>query len=95
MALSIRCDTSCNYISQIEMGRRIPSFEKIDDIAAALEIASHELFINETGEKQKEQKPKTKEYLEKMPVSVKKEIVSALTTKFKKEIDDSLNPQNY
>ena len=95
MALSRRCDTTCNYISQIEMGRRIPSFEKIDDIAAALEIASHELFINETGEKQKEQKPKTKEYLEKMPSSVKKEIVSALTTKFRKEIDDSLDPQNY
>jgi len=95
MALSIRCDTSCNYISQIEMGRRIPSFDKIEDIAAALEISSHELFVYETEEKQKTQKPKAKEYLEKMPPVVKKEIISILTTKIKKEIEASLNPQNY
>ena len=95
MALSRRCDTSCNYISQIEMGRRIPSFEKIEDIAAALEISSHELFFCETLEKQKEHKPKTKEYLERMPPIVKKEIVSMLTAKIKKNIDDSLNPQSY
>jgi len=95
MALSIRCDTSCNYISQIEMGRRIPSFEKIEDIADALEISSHELFVSESEEKQKEPKLKTKNYLEKMPVSVKKEIVTVITAKIKKEIDASLNPQNY
>ena len=51
MALSEKCDTTSNYIGQIEMGRRIPSFEKIEKIAVALEISSHELFIYETAEK--------------------------------------------
>jgi len=95
MKLSMRCDTSSNYIGQIEMGRRIPSFEKIEEIAAALEISSHILFACETVEKPKEHKPKTKEYLEKMPFSVKKEIMSALTANMKIGIETSLNPQNH
>jgi len=95
MTLSGKCDTTSNYIGQIEMGRRIPSFDKIEKIAAALEIPSYELFTCETREKQKEQKPKTYEYLIKMPVNVKKEITSRMTSIIKKEINASLDPQNY
>jgi len=84
MALSMRCDTSTNYIGQIEMGRRIPSFDKIEEIATALEIHPQELFAYATVEKQKEQIPKTKDYLEKMPPNVKKEIISVLTDNIKK-----------
>jgi transcriptional regulator with XRE-family HTH domain len=40
MTLAAMCDTSGNYISEIEMGRRIPSFEKIEKMASALQIAS-------------------------------------------------------
>jgi len=95
MTLAIKCDTTSNYIGQIEMGRRIPSFNKIEEIAAALEIPSHKLFTYETEEKQKEQKPKTKDYLEKMPVNIKKEIISNMITNIKKDIDASFNPRNY
>lgn len=95
MTLAELCDMGGNYIGQIEMGRRIPSFDKIEKIAAALEIASHELFVCETGERQKVQKPKTNEYLKKMPANVKKELISRLTAIIRKDIDDSLDPQNY
>jgi transcriptional regulator with XRE-family HTH domain len=95
MTLSEMCDTTSNYIGQIEMGRRIPSFEKIEKIAAALEIPSYELFKWEPKEKQKEQKPKTEEYLKKMPVSVKKEIISRFIDLLKEDIDASFDPGNY
>jgi len=94
MVLSEKCDTTSNYIGQIEMGRRIPSFDKIEKIADALEIPSYELFMFETPEK-KEKKPKTKDYLQKMPVNVKKEIVSNLLSEIKNSINVSLNSKNY
>jgi transcriptional regulator with XRE-family HTH domain len=94
MTLSVKCDTSSNYIGQIEMGRRIPSFDKIEKIAQALEIPVQELFLYET-EKQMDIKSKTKDYLGKMPVNVKKEIISRLTVEFKENINASFNPRNY
>ena len=77
------------------MGRRIPSFEKIEEIAAALKIPSYQLFAFETEEKQKEQKPKTKDYLEKMPLNIRKELITRLITNIKKDVDASFNSQNY
>ena len=95
MALSRLCDTSTNYIGQIEMGRRIPSFEKIEQIAAVLEIPSHRLFACEEGEEKKADKPNAKQHLEKMPVKVKKEIIAHLLDAIKKDIIASFNSQNY
>ena len=95
MALSRKCDTTSNYIGQIEMGRRIPSFEKIEQIASALEIPSYRLFAYEAEESKVEKKPNAKEYLEKMPAGVKKEIISRITAAAKKGIHASLEPQNY
>ena len=94
MVLSEKCDTTSNYIGQIEMGRRIPSFDKIEKIAAALEIPSHGLFVCESGEKQEMENPETKDYLRKMPARVKKELVSRLAAAVKEELDLSLNPHN-
>ena len=93
MTLSGMCDTTTNYIGQIEMGRRIPSFEKIEKIAAVLQISSHELFVYET--EAKEEKAKTKEYLYKMPAKVKKEITTRLISTVKKDIFSSLDSQTY
>ena len=93
MTLSAKCDTTSNYIGQIEMGRRIPSFEKIEQIAAALEVPSYELFVYEA--KEKEQKIKAKDYLINLPANVRKEIISHLIASIKKELDDTLNPQKY
>ena len=95
MTLSRMCDTTANYIGQIEMGRRIPSFEKIEKIAAALEIPSHHLFRYEIGEDKMEKKPNAKEYLRKMPAKVKNEIVSHLMKTINKDISASFDSQNY
>jgi len=86
MKLSKMCDTTSNYIGQIEMGRRIPSFEKIDKIASALGISSFELFVYDT-ENKKTEKIKTKDYLKKMPNEVKKDIIFHLLTEIKKDIN--------
>jgi transcriptional regulator with XRE-family HTH domain len=95
MTLSEKCDTSSNYIGQIEMGRRIPSFEKIEKIAAALEIPSYELFAQEGGEKKEEQKLDTKDFLKKLPFKIKKEIISRLLAAINKDIAASFDSQNY
>jgi len=95
MALSEKCDTTSNYIGQIEMGRRIPSFDKIEKIASALEIPSYELFIFESSEKKQEKKPKTKDYLLKMPQNIRKEIISHLLASINNNIKASLDPKDY
>jgi len=95
MDLSEKCDTTSNYIGQIEMGRRIPSFEKIEKIASALEIPSYELFKFDSIEKKQEKKLKTKDYLFKMPVDVKKEIISRLLSDIKKNVNTSLDSKKY
>ncbi|MDR0457307.1 MAG: helix-turn-helix transcriptional regulator [Treponema sp.] len=95
MVLSEKCDTTSNYIGQIEMGRRIPSFEKIEKIAIALGIPSHELFMYETAEKKQEKKLKTRDYLQKMPQNIKREIISHLLAAINKGVKDSFDSKNY
>jgi transcriptional regulator with XRE-family HTH domain len=95
MVLSEKCDTTSNYIGQIEMGRRIPSFQKIEKIAAALGIHSFELFMCEAAEKTQENKPKTGDFLQKMPQNIKKDIISNLLTAINKDIKDSFDPKKY
>ena len=95
MTLSGLCDTTSTYIGQIEMGRRIPSFEKIEKIAAALEIAPGQLFSEEKTEGNKGDALLTKDYLQKMPVHVKKEISSCLLSLIKTDITMSLDPREY
>jgi len=94
MILSEKCDTTSNYIGQIEMGRRIPSFEKIEKIAAALEIPSHELFVHETASKKEEKPLGTKDFLRKMPAPVKRDLIARLLSAITKGINASFNPQN-
>ena len=94
MTLSRLCDTTTNYIGQIEMGRRIPSFDKIEQIAAVLEIPANKLFECEEKE-EKRDKLKAKLYLEKLPNKVRNEIIRHLVDSIKKEVDASFNPQNY
>jgi len=90
MKLSIMCDTTSNYIGQIEMGRRIPSFEKIENIAVALGISSYELFFYDVEDK-KTEKLNTKDYLKKIPKKIKNEIISNLILEIKKGINSSFN----
>ena len=43
------CNTDPCYIRQIEIGRRFPSIQYIERIAAALNIAPYRLFFEETN----------------------------------------------
>jgi len=94
MTLSEKCDTTSNYIGQIEMGRRIPSFDTIEKIAAALEIPNYELFMYDAVQKD-EQKLKTRDYLQKLPQRIKKEITSRLLAAIQKEVKASFDSENY
>jgi transcriptional regulator with XRE-family HTH domain len=95
MALAELCDTSGNYIGEIEMGRRIPSFEKIERIASSLQIDSYQLFIEETSGIYKDQELEIKDYLNELPIGVKKEIVSHILTTIHQDIIESFDPKNY
>ena len=95
MTLSEMCDTTSNYIGQIEMGRRIPSFEKIEKIAKALKTPVNNLFLDESIDGKSEEKPATKDYLQKMPAKVKRELVSRLLASIKTDIAASLDSKNY
>ena len=95
MTLSNMCDTSTNYIGQIEMGRRIPSFEKIEQFAAALNITPSMLFTEPENKNIREKKDSTKDYLQKMPANIKKELQSRLFAQIKANITNSLDGNNY
>jgi transcriptional regulator with XRE-family HTH domain len=91
MTLARLCDTSGNYIGEIEAGRRIPSFQKIERIAQALQIPSYQLFMQETPEKEQN----TGDILSQLPFSAKEEVKSHLLSLIHTCIDESLNPKNY
>ena len=95
MDLSEMCDTTSNYIGQIEMGRRIPSFGKIEEIAAVLNIPPSLLFIDENNMERGEKQPEIKDYLQRMPAHVKKELSSRLLALVKADIAKSLDAKKY
>jgi transcriptional regulator with XRE-family HTH domain len=47
-ALAARVNTSTHYIAMIELGRKAPSFDMLERIAAGLEIDAPALFSMET-----------------------------------------------
>jgi transcriptional regulator with XRE-family HTH domain len=95
MTLANLCETSGNYIGEIEMGRRIPSFEKIEKIASALKICAYQLLIEEAQEEQEKEEQKARDFLENLPDNIKKEIRSNLLITITKDINESLDPKNY
>jgi transcriptional regulator with XRE-family HTH domain len=99
MALAELCDTSGNYIGEIEMGRRIPSFEKIEKIASALRIGVHELFIQEIADKNAEthvsKKQSTRDFLEEIPPHIRKEIIGQLLSALRQGVTASFDSKNY
>lgn len=92
MQLSEKCDMNCNYIGQIEMGRRIPSFEKIEKIALALGTPAHALFAHESAERVP---PGTGDYLRELPKAARKEMMARLSAAIDKEIKASFDPDSY
>jgi transcriptional regulator with XRE-family HTH domain len=95
MALAALCETSGNYIGEIEMGRRIPSFEKIERIASALRISAYQLFVQETTDEYANKEQKTKDFLEILPYDIKEEIIFHLLDAIHSVIGKSFDPINY
>jgi transcriptional regulator with XRE-family HTH domain len=95
MTLAALSDTSGNYIGEIEMGRRIPSFEKIEKIASALRIDVYQLFIEETDEHSPEKKPTAKDFLLDLPRNIRDESISHLLSVIHKGILESFEGKNY
>lgn len=48
MKLAELCETSTSYIGEIEIGKKFPSIEMIQKIAAALQIPPYQLFMTES-----------------------------------------------
>jgi len=86
---------NCNYIGQIEMGRRIPSFDKIEKIALVLETPSHTLFAYESAETRAQEIHGTGDYLRELPKEVRREIIAHLSAAISRDIKASLDPENY
>ena len=47
MRLAERCDTTAQYIGEIEVGKKFPSVEMIEKIAAALKVRPTLFFFDE------------------------------------------------
>jgi transcriptional regulator with XRE-family HTH domain len=47
MKLAEKCNTAASYIGEIEIGRKFPSIEMIENIARALDIEAYRLFVDD------------------------------------------------
>jgi len=54
MKLAEMCDTTTNYIGEIEIGRRFPSIKLIEKIGQVLNVEPYQFFIKEINESQGE-----------------------------------------
>ena len=54
MKVAELCDTSPNYIGEIEIGRRFPSLKLIEKLGHVLGVEPYRFFIDETCENQSE-----------------------------------------
>jgi transcriptional regulator with XRE-family HTH domain len=99
MTLAARCDLSLNFVAEIEGGRRFPTVEKIEKIAAALRVEPYLLFMPEANAEEEKELKTTRDYLKKMPRNVKKELIAhlihTLQSGIRSGVDGSFNPENY
>jgi transcriptional regulator with XRE-family HTH domain len=90
-ALAERCNASANHIGQIEMGRRFPSMELVERIAAVLKIEPYRLFKDETGEKPDEQW-EMRDFLGRLPDRIRRDLKNQLLAAIGLDIDETLKP---
>ena len=87
MKLAEYCNTSLGYIGEIEIGRKFPSTEMIEKIAAALRIEPHLLFMKLSAENVKSD---IEEKYSRLPYKIKKQIHKQMKAKIKTHIDQSV-----
>jgi len=89
-ALAELCKTSGNYVAEIEGGRRLPSFEKIEDLSRALRISSDKLFVAPEENQDLEKNFSAKDYLSGLPAAAKKEISTYIINAVRDAVKNSL-----
>jgi transcriptional regulator with XRE-family HTH domain len=87
MLLAERVDSSTNYISEIEMGRKFPSVEMIERLACALNVDPYQLFKSDDSEA--EQTRSSGDYLRDIPVKIRKDLAKKLSARVTTEINES------
>jgi transcriptional regulator with XRE-family HTH domain len=90
MALAERVDSSTNYISEIEIGRKFPSVEMIERIAAAFSVEAYQLFRADTEVDTTEQS--AEDYLRGVPLKIRKELAVRLSSRIAADIDKTFLP---
>jgi transcriptional regulator with XRE-family HTH domain len=75
MQLAFHCNTAPSYIGEIEIGRRFPSIEMIEKIAAALQIQPQQLF----AEQPRAPRYKTERNFSFLPETLKKDLLKKVT----------------
>lgn len=88
MNLAERVDSSTNYISEIEIGRKFPSIEMIERIACALKIDAYQLFKDEALETESEER-NSDDYLRDIPIEIRKTLAEKLSSRLIAAIDEA------
>jgi transcriptional regulator with XRE-family HTH domain len=92
MKLAEQCGTSPSYIGEIEIGRKFPSIEMIDKIAAALQLEPYRLFVDEAAKNNDFSLEITK-FLNDLPERVKQELISRLIAVISAGIAKTFSPE--
>jgi transcriptional regulator with XRE-family HTH domain len=93
MKLADMCDTAASYIGEIEIGKKFPSINMIERIAAALKVDVYRLFMDESGKPPYDEGVEARDFiLRTMPNRVKQEVVANLLAIISDGINDTLYP---
>jgi len=88
MKLAELCNTSPTYIGEIEVGKKFPSIDMIEKIAAILRIKPYHFFIDRTEENADID---TEATFPKLPKSMRNEIRAKLNLLMNDSIEEILN----
>jgi len=88
MKLAEYCNTSIGYIGEIEIGRKFPSTDMIEKIAAVLRIEPYHFFKNQSSEKGSNE---IEEKYSRLPYQIKKQIQKQIKTNIKTHVDQSVS----
>jgi len=78
MKMAELCETTTNYIGEIEIGRRFPSLKLIEKIGKVLNIEPYRFFIDETAENMSELE-QTINLLAKLPEQQRLDVINRIS----------------
>jgi transcriptional regulator with XRE-family HTH domain len=93
MKLADICDTAASYIGEIEIGKKFPSINMIERIAAALKVDAYRLFMDESGKPPYDECVEARDFIQRtMPNRVKQEVAAHLLAIISGGINDTFYP---